>query len=54
MQQIALDSGITRDKIAKNLSLSPETIKEYIEKLKKRGLLKRVGPDKGGYWEIIE
>ena len=46
--------SISRTEIAKGLNLSPDTIKEYLERLKKKGLLKRIGPDKGGHWEIIE
>ena len=29
-------------------------LKYNLERLKKLGLLRRVGPDKGGFWEIIE
>ena len=28
-------------------------VKEYLEKLKKKGFLKRIGPAKGGHWEVI-
>jgi len=28
--------------------------KEYLDKLKKKGILRRVGPDKGGHWEVIK
>ena len=27
--------------------------KEYMNKLKAEGILKRIGPDKGGHWEIV-
>jgi ATP-dependent DNA helicase RecG len=47
-------SKISRTNIAKMLSLSEDTIKEYIERLKQKGLLKRVGSDRGGHWEVIE
>jgi len=36
------------------VGISSRKIEENIVKLKKKGLLKRVGPDKGGYWEIIK
>ena len=26
----------------------------HIKRLKSMGLLKRIGPDKGGYWQIME
>jgi len=44
---------ISRQQIARNLNISQETVKEYLEKLKLKGLLKRIGPDKGGYWEVV-
>jgi ATP-dependent DNA helicase RecG len=31
-----------------------KTIKRDIAKLKTQNKIKRIGPDKGGYWEIIE
>ena len=44
---------ISRAEIAKKLKVSENTIKEYLEKLKSKSFLKRIGPDKGGYWEIL-
>lgn len=35
------------------VGISPRKIEENIAKLKKTGLLKRVGPDRGGHWKII-
>ena len=46
-------STASRVDISKKLKISEDTVKEYLEKLKKKGLLKRIGPDKGGSWEII-
>jgi len=45
---------ITREEIAKELNITAETVKEYLEKLKKKGLLIRVGGRKHGSWEIKE
>ncbi len=36
------------------LSKASGTIKEHIRILKKEGRIKRVGADKGGYWEVIK
>lgn len=35
------------------LGKSNGAIKEQIQKLKSKGVLKRVGPDKGGHWEVV-
>ncbi len=29
-------------------------IKKQIVKLKKKGIIKRIGADKGGHWEVVE
>lgn len=35
------------------LKINPSAVQKHLNKLKQKGLLKRIGPDKGGYWEII-
>jgi ATP-dependent DNA helicase RecG len=34
--------------------ITEDGIKYHLEKLKAIGIIKRVGPAKGGYWEIIK
>ncbi len=45
---------ITQKDLVEALHLSVKTIEKHIKKLKAEGLLRRVGPDKGGHWEIID
>jgi ATP-dependent DNA helicase RecG len=45
---------VTRNGIEKALKISPNTVKKYITKLKKEKKLKRIGPDRGGYWKVVE
>lgn len=40
--------------LSKYVDISPRKIKENIRKLKDIGILMRIGPDKGGYLEIIK
>lgn len=47
------DRQVTIAELAKHLSVTEKTIKRDIEKLRKAGKLERVGPDKGGYWEVL-
>lgn len=54
IEVIKKNKSITRGEIAKELKISAETVKEYLDKLKKKGLLSRVGGRKQGYWEITE
>ena len=44
---------ISKSKLSKKVGISTTAIDKNILKLKDKGLLKRVGPDKGGYWEVI-
>ncbi len=39
--------------IATSLKISTTAVENNIKKLKKMGLILRIGPAKGGYWEII-
>ena len=45
---------LTGKEMAVSLSVSQSTIEKNISKLQKAGLLKRQGPTKGGYWELVE
>ena len=43
---------ISQEKIAKNLGMTTDGVFWNIKKLKSKGLIERIGPDKGGYWKI--
>lgn len=44
---------ISRDEIAKKLTnITSNGVKYHLNKLKKEGVIERIGPDKGGYWSI--
>jgi predicted HTH transcriptional regulator len=51
---IMVDPKVTMINLANILSKNPSTIRTAIKILKQKGLLKRVGSDKTGYWEIIK
>lgn len=44
---------ITALQLSQILQISLRKTKENISKLKEKGLIRRVGADKGGHWEII-
>ena len=48
------NSKITMSELANKYSVDIKTIKRDIEALKQKGLIARVGPDKGGYWQVVE
>ncbi|MDP2807655.1 MAG: winged helix-turn-helix transcriptional regulator, partial [bacterium] len=45
--------AITKQEIAEALGLSLAGIEKVIRTLKQQGLLRRIGPDKGGHWEVL-
>ena len=45
---------ISKKELSKTIGISTTAIDKNITRLKKKGLLKRIGPDKGGYWEVVK
>ena len=45
---------ISMDELADSLGLTRKGVEWQIQRLKTSGKLKRIGPDKGGYWEVAE
>ncbi|MCG2726804.1 MAG: winged helix-turn-helix transcriptional regulator [Elusimicrobia bacterium] len=54
LKKIAGNSRITAKELAVVVGISERKIKENIGKLKEKRLLCRIGPDRGGHWEIID
>jgi len=53
LEAIAKDPAVSAQKLSGLVGISHRKIQDNLSKLKKRGFLKRVGPDKGGHWEIL-
>jgi predicted HTH transcriptional regulator len=53
LELIREDSQITTADLAKSTGLSIAGIEKNLRQLKESGKIRRVGPDKGGHWEII-
>ena len=45
---------ISRRELAKELNKSESAIYKHIVNLIKKGIIKRIGPDYGGHWEVIQ
>lgn len=45
---------ITREELCEALKINSSAVQKHMVILKKKGLIKRVGPDKGGYWEVVK
>jgi len=44
--------SVSAAEIAKAVGISPRAVEKQIANLKSKGQLRRVGPDKGGHWEV--
>lgn len=47
------DPYISTTKMAEIIGIDRRNIARNIKKLKEQGAVRRVGPDKGGFWEVI-
>ena len=47
------DPYISTSKMADIIGIDRRNIARNIKKMQEQGLIRRVGPDKGGFWEII-
>lgn len=54
MDLMRTDPAITIADLMQNIGITDRAIKKQIGKLKAQGRIRRVGPDKGGYWEVVE
>ena len=48
------NNKITISELSTKLSVNEKTIKRDLNKLKTSGIIKRIRPAKGGYWEVIK
>ncbi len=54
LEAIMNKPDITRKELAAVIGITEDGVKYHIIRLRKKGVLKRIGPDKGGYWEIVD
>ena len=50
MQQ---DPKVSAARIAIILGISSRSVEKRIRTMRENGIIRRIGPDKGGYWEIL-
>lgn len=48
------NSSVTIDYLCEACGLTRDGINWNIRKLKEQGKIRRIGPDKGGYWEVVQ
>jgi len=45
-------SSVTIAELAKILSIGEKRVEKHLSDLKSQGRIQRIGPDKGGHWEV--
>ena len=53
IEMIKQNSEITTQEMADNLGITRRAVAKSIAKLQEQGVVRRVGADKGGHWEVL-
>ncbi len=53
LELMKVNPYISKKELSTEIGISSTAIDKNIHTLKEKGLLRRIGPDKGGYWEIL-
>ena len=53
LRLITENRNATITELSENIGVTKRSIERNIQKLQAQGFLYRIGPDKGGYWEVI-
>jgi predicted HTH transcriptional regulator len=54
LDMIIQNAKVTSTQMAESLGINRSAVSKHLKKMQENGIIKRVGPDKGGHWEIIE
>jgi len=54
MELVEKNNKITARELSKKIGINHRNTQKVISELKQKGYLKRIGPPRGGHWEIIE
>ena len=53
LELIRENPSISRKELSEKLSINPSAVQKHIQRLKAEGLIKRIGADRGGWWEVV-
>jgi predicted HTH transcriptional regulator len=48
------NSKLSAVALAERIGISAKAVEKHLANLKADGIIKRIGPDKGGHWEVVE
>ena len=52
--EIKINPKITAQKLSEKIGINVRNVQKNIQQLKNKNLIERIGPDKGGYWNICK
>ena len=52
--EIKKNPKISIKMLATIIAINPSAIQKHMEKLVEKGIIKRIGPARGGHWEVKE
>lgn len=50
---LSQDNSLTAAALAERIGITQKAVEKHIAKMKAEGILKRIGPDKGGHWQVV-
>ena len=53
LRLIEANPKISKKAMAKNIGISTTAIDKHIQSLRKNNIIRRVGSDRSGYWELL-
>ena len=54
IKEVSKNPNVTSRQLSAIIGISERKVKENMKKLKEKGMLERIGPDKGGYWKVLQ
>ena len=52
LDMLSKDGSLSAASLARRIGISPKAVEKHLANLKAASLLRRIGPDKGGHWEV--
>lgn len=54
LNAVMKNKTITQNQLSELVGITSKNIRNNMKRLKEKGLIKRIGPDKGGYWQVMQ
>ena len=51
---LSRDNSLSAATLAKWIGIILKAVEKHIAKMKTEGILKRIGPDRDGHWQVVE